>query len=356
MAKPGEGARVKRAVMGGTFDRLHCGHAALLATAFAHAEEVGIGITTDQFLTKKGGKAKKGKTRPFDEREKALRAFLDQRFPGRLWYLIPLTDRWGAALEPSTQALVVSDETLPVGELANRLRRRSKAKPLTLIVCHAVLAEDLLRVSSSRIRQGKIDGDGRRLAPLRVGLGSENEVKRAGVEAAFHGLFPRTPLEVESVRPGPPNPQPWGLTEGFAGAQRRAALARGTDRDYGVGVEATAFRPDPKGPVYDVHCVAVDGADGSQLKALSAGYPLPDAVVARLTGRKTLEAAMAELGGPARVGHSTGGLLSYLTANELSREGFITAAVQSAFVPRLARRAERLPASEVLRTTTVRRT
>lgn len=345
--------------MGGTFDRIHVGHEALLKAAFDHAEEVGIGITTDEFLRKAGRSGKARSVRPFEERRQGLERRLEELFPGRSWYLIPLVDRWGAALEPSTQALVVSDETRAVGELANRLRRRRRLRPLTLILRHAVLGEDLLRVSSTRLRQGRIDREGRRLTPVRVGVGSTNAVKRAGVEVAFHTLFERTPIQVEAVSPGKPNPQPWGLEEGFAGAHRRATLALEAGGDWGVGVEATVLplvskgsKKAAQGPApgsYDVHCVAIAGADGTRLSSLSAAYPLPSGIAAVLEGRRTLEDAVRLTGGPAAVGHTTGGALSYLTGNAISREGVIAEAVRAAFVPLLAQRAERLPAVDVLR-------
>lgn len=339
--------KLPRAVLGGTFDRLHAGHEALLHCAFNAAEEVGIGVTTDEFLRKSGALARKGAVRPFDQRRRELQAFLEGAFPGRSWYLIPLVDRWGAALDPSVRALVVSDETRSVGELANRLRRRKKIRPLQLLLCHDVMAEDLLRISSTRVRAMKIDRDGRRLAAIRVGLGSENPVKRSAVEAAFHQIFQDLPLTVEPVRIGTPNPQPWGIAEGVRGASRRAQLALG-DRDYGVGVEATAVRISKKLPPLDLHAIAVVGADGSTEVALSAGYPLPPALRERMTGRTTLEEAVRQMGGPPLAGHTRGGAVGYLSSQQLTRETLIAEGIMSAFVGRMASRHGRVPRVEAL--------
>jgi cytidyltransferase-like protein len=341
-------SRFPKAVLGGTFDRLHAGHEALLRAAFDHAEEIGIGLTTDEFLRSSGSSRKTGAVRPFDERRRELQAFLDATFPGRTWYLIPLTDRWGAALEPSIRALVVSDETRAVGALANQIRRRHRTRPLTLVLCHCVLAEDLLRLSSSRIRAGKVDRQGRRLVPLRIGLGSVNEVKRSGVEAAFHRLLPDLPLTVEPTDPGGANPQPWGWEEGVKGALRRAELALSEGRDYGVGVEATALPVKATGEVMDVHAIAIVGADGVREVAFSSAYTIPEPVRRRMLGRTTLEEAVHQIGGPPRAGHSRGGALGYLTAEELSREDAISQAVVSGFVARLAIREGRVPPVEIL--------
>ena len=44
--------RFRLAVLGGTFDHLHIGHHALLASAFGVGDEVAIGVTTDRFVAR----------------------------------------------------------------------------------------------------------------------------------------------------------------------------------------------------------------------------------------------------------------------------------------------------------------
>ena len=43
--------RYGRVALGGTFDRLHVGHVALLRTAFHIGDEVAVGLTSRRFLT-----------------------------------------------------------------------------------------------------------------------------------------------------------------------------------------------------------------------------------------------------------------------------------------------------------------
>lgn len=337
--------RVPRAVLGGTFDHLHIGHQALLSAAFSLGEEVGIGITTDGFLRRESRKA--SQVEPFTERERRLREHLGRAFPHRRFQLIPLTDRWGALLEGRTRMLVASPETLPVGVEANRLRRRRGLPPVTLVEVAPVLGEDLLPVSSTRIRDGVVDPGGHRRTPLKVGVGSTNPVKRNGVREGLLRVFPGLNLSVRSVNTGEGNPQPWGLRAGFEGASRRARGALG-EGDYGIGVEATLVPvPGPKGTL-DVHAVVVVDRFGRTLAATSGGYLLPERVDREVAGGPTLEATLGGLGARGRVGRRPGGGLGYLTRGALTREGYIAEGVHGAFVPRLAARSGSLPPFRVL--------
>lgn len=334
--------RVRVAVLGGTFDHLHAGHRALLTAGFAYADRVGIGITTDEVLRQWA--TKKGTVEPFSIRKSRLERWLRATFPRRSWWLIPLRDRWGAVLEPTTEALIVSEETLRVAEEANRRRRRRGLRPLALGIVHPVLAEDLLPISSTRIRLGEIDSEGRRLRPLVVGVGTTNRVKVEGVRRGLARALPRLRLKVVPVPVGGPNPQPWGEREGLVGARHRAAVAV-AGRDYGVGVEAF-IRPSVAGPgLMDEHAIALQDRTGAVLESLSAAFRLPEGIAGRVHRGGTLEDAVVDAGAPSRVGHRPGGAVGHLTEGLLTREEVIAEALASALVPRLASRRGRLPAS-----------
>ncbi|GBC75530.1 hypothetical protein HRbin06_00848 [archaeon HR06] len=64
------------------------------------------------------------------------------------------------------EAIVVSEETKERAKYLNKLRRERGLKPLKIVVVEMVKAEDGLRISSSRIRRGEIDEEGRRLIKL----------------------------------------------------------------------------------------------------------------------------------------------------------------------------------------------
>ena len=62
--------------------------------------------------------------------------------------------------------IVVSPETLPMAEKINRLREKRNLKPLQISVIEYQLAQDNVRISSTRISEGKIDRHGRLLSGL----------------------------------------------------------------------------------------------------------------------------------------------------------------------------------------------
>jgi pantetheine-phosphate adenylyltransferase len=59
------------------------------------------------------------------------------------------------------EALVASPETGKRVELANRLREKRGFPPLELVVVDWVVADDGKPISSSRIRNGEIDAEGK---------------------------------------------------------------------------------------------------------------------------------------------------------------------------------------------------
>jgi pantetheine-phosphate adenylyltransferase len=155
--------RAHVAVLGGTFDHLHAGHRALLSAAFQRAEEVKIGLTTDEFARSEG-KPFPRRVQSYTTRNRRLRAFLRQRFPGRSWTVGPLRDKWGGSVGPGVDLLVLSKETRTAARPINAERRRRSLPPVRILVIPQVPAEDGQPIASRRIRAGEIDSEGR-LAP-----------------------------------------------------------------------------------------------------------------------------------------------------------------------------------------------
>ncbi len=144
--------------VGGTFDKLHRGHKALLDKAFDSGKKVIVGISSDKMLEKKAD--------PLKTRKRALVEYLKGR--GR-YELIVLRDPYGPTIfDPDIDAIAVSDETLPRAEEINGVRKKRGLKPLKIISIPMVLADDGRSISSSRIRIGEIDGEGRALKGMRV--------------------------------------------------------------------------------------------------------------------------------------------------------------------------------------------
>jgi len=148
-----------KVMVGGTFDPLHDGHRSLLSRSFALAGregEVVIGLTTDQFASRK-----LHQIRPFDFRKKELIDFItNQNFTAR-WIIEPLADQYGSALDADFDAIVVSEDTLPVAMEINGLRRELGKKKVDIHQITCVLAEDGHWISSTRIWRGEIDVHGR---------------------------------------------------------------------------------------------------------------------------------------------------------------------------------------------------
>ncbi|MBT3925272.1 MAG: pantetheine-phosphate adenylyltransferase, partial [Nitrosopumilus sp.] len=143
--------------MGGTFDIIHHGHITLLSTAFDISEKVIIGLTSDEFVQKKG----KNPIHKYDERLKNLTSIIFKKFPNSYFEISQLNNDFGPAVfEKEVQALVVSDETKNQGNILNKLRTERNLSPVEIIVVPMTLAKDGKRISTTRIKNSEIDSDG----------------------------------------------------------------------------------------------------------------------------------------------------------------------------------------------------
>jgi pantetheine-phosphate adenylyltransferase len=143
---------------GGTFDHIHKGHLALLARSFEVGEKVVIGVTSDAFALKEG----KNPDLAYEERIRALEALLQRQFPGRVYLIAKLDDYFGPGIaSPEVQAIVVSRETAARVSVANAMRKAKGYPPLEVVVVDYILADDSRPISSTRIRNGEIDVEGK---------------------------------------------------------------------------------------------------------------------------------------------------------------------------------------------------
>jgi len=147
-----------RVCIGGTFNILHKGHKTLISKAFEVAGiggSVFIGLTTEE-ITKR-----KKDLKTFEQREKAIIDYLSEKKLSNHVIIKPIKDKYGPSIEKEFDAIVVSPETVKTAEEINRKRKKIGKKPLKIIQIQFVLAEDGIPVSSSRIKKGEIDADGR---------------------------------------------------------------------------------------------------------------------------------------------------------------------------------------------------
>jgi pantetheine-phosphate adenylyltransferase len=146
---------------GGTFDEIHAGHIALLARAFEAGDAVIIGVTSDEFArAHKGKKLNHG----FDERVANLKRVICDRFGDVRFQIAKLDSEFGPAVTTGdVGALVASAETMSKGARLNEIRGKNGLPPAEIISVEMVKAEDGLPISSTRIRAGEIDRNGRLL-------------------------------------------------------------------------------------------------------------------------------------------------------------------------------------------------
>lgn len=249
--------RFRVAVLGGTFDRLHTGHRALLTGGLAAADQLGIGLTSDAYLDR-AGKPLRARIQPYATRRRALVRFLTRVAPARRWWVVPLDDGWGRSVEPGIDAIVATEETAPGVASVNAERRGRRLPALAVVTVPVVRGEDGLPISSRRIRAGAISPEGRRKAPLAIAVAGASPALRARVTGALTRTLPRA--RVRFLAAGRGARPVTGVRDAESAAVRRAdrALAHA---EYSVGVVPVRprGRPHAADPVW---MVAVRDAEG----------------------------------------------------------------------------------------------
>jgi pantetheine-phosphate adenylyltransferase len=151
----------KKVAVGGTFDELHRGHKVLLTKAFEVGDCVLIGLTSDVLV---GKMSKPHLTASYAERLKGLEAFLNDLGLWKRAEVVALDDPYGASIKDRyIQALVVSQETKPITLKINERREKAGLPPLSIITVNMVPSQNCSPISTTRIRKGEMDHEGRML-------------------------------------------------------------------------------------------------------------------------------------------------------------------------------------------------
>jgi pantetheine-phosphate adenylyltransferase len=153
--------KFKTVAVGGTFDEFHKGHRTLLTKAFEVGERVLIGLCSDKLVE---SLSKPHITAPYEQRLEELKRFLRERGLLSRAEIMPLNDPFGVTLsEGCVEALVVSRETERMAVKINEERERRGLAPLQIVVIDMVPSENHAPISTTRIRHGEIDREGRLL-------------------------------------------------------------------------------------------------------------------------------------------------------------------------------------------------
>jgi pantetheine-phosphate adenylyltransferase len=156
-----------KVAVGGTFDELHRGHKTLLTQAFGIGERVVIGLSSDKLVRKLG---KPHITAEYAERSEGLRLWLSDFGLEHRAEIIPLFDAFGSTIkDPGIDALVVSEETKPVAEKINDRRRVAGLNPIEIVTINMVPSQNCGPISTTRIRRGEMDREGRLLGKKQSG-------------------------------------------------------------------------------------------------------------------------------------------------------------------------------------------
>ena len=149
------------ACTGGTFDRTHKGHETLLRKAFATAQKVLIGITSDAFVRK--NKKFSQIVKPYAQRKKELEAWLKKHGFRKKAVLAKLNDVYGptAVKTNAFDCIVTSRKTISGAMAINKKRSKNRLAQLPIILVKTIGSEDAKPISSTRIRQGQTDRQGR---------------------------------------------------------------------------------------------------------------------------------------------------------------------------------------------------
>jgi pantetheine-phosphate adenylyltransferase len=153
--------KFEKVAVGGTFDELHRGHKTLLTQAFEIGERVVIGLSSDELVSKL---FKPHVTATYADREQGLKAWLRDLGLADRAEIIPLFDAFGSTIKDlEIQALIVSEETKPIAEKINLRREVAGLPSLTIISIGMVPSQNCSPISTTRIRRGEMDREGRLL-------------------------------------------------------------------------------------------------------------------------------------------------------------------------------------------------
>lgn len=171
--------KFKKIVIGGTFDHLHIGHEAFLERAFKIGEKVTIGLVSDLMAK---GKTENKAILPYSVRFRELTGFLKEKRLLSRAKIVSIYDPFGPAIEDDkVQAILITSETIINAKEINQRRIGKGFTPLKILFMPFVRGTDGKKISSTRIRLGEEDRQGRVFTSRVLALGGRvlpGEIRR----------------------------------------------------------------------------------------------------------------------------------------------------------------------------------
>jgi inosine/xanthosine triphosphatase len=229
---------------------------------------------------------------------------------------------------------VVSEETASGAEEINKIREKNSLQLLKILTVKMAYAENGDVISSTRIKKGEMNVNGKLMKKVTIYVGSENPVKINAVENVFSKLFRLVHVSgMKAIVDVPPQPKE---KEVITGAIQRAKAAMSGDCDFGVGIEAGLIWNDVAEKFFDVqYCAILDKGKRLSL-GHGSGFYYPDNIIDVVNQGKTIGRSMEEIYGLKNIGRGKGAI-GFLSKDLLSRTKLSEQAVLMALIPRIRR-------------------
>lgn len=149
-----------KGALGGTFDEFHKGHERLLTFAAKMCKKVLVGVTSDEFVRKYKGH----NVEALNIRLERVKHFLENFKDETSFEIVKIDDKYGPAIEdPELESIFVTVNTIESAFEINMIRREKNLKTLEVVIVPMVVAECGGFISSSRVKSGEINRDGKKL-------------------------------------------------------------------------------------------------------------------------------------------------------------------------------------------------
>ncbi len=138
---------------GGTFDRLHSGHALMLDLAVFYGDEIQVGLIGDTYL-KFQKKIRGERIFSYSERERSLIEYINTREKSCTVIKIDSVGKDRKyAIESELDSILVSPETFEGAIIINRERKRLQKERMTIVLVPLAISKNGSKISSSAIRE-----------------------------------------------------------------------------------------------------------------------------------------------------------------------------------------------------------